>query len=172
MVIILMVEEHDPLRQFLRDVLDVHYLNINLLPLILYVLYTVFQCSCLANFLILTGFSFMYSGIFWLKNLISKQTYHLCNGAIWFRRNNKDDRLDGKTSVQIYRRLQVISRVTNVIFGSFFFSVHIACCLGIGILCSFGLIRWHDSIPVASSIILFFAVIASTLAVLVESLLA
>jgi len=176
MVVIFVVEEHDPIRRFLKEVFDVHQLSIKFLPLIMYVFYGVFQCCCVANFIVSTCFSFMYSILFWLKNLLSKQVCMCNNYRSRLRVNVNSDGEDKYphdiSNLQIYRRLQVLSQVTNIIFGSFFCSVHIACCLGIGILCSFGFIRWHDTIPIASSMIISFAVFVTTFAVLVETAMA
>jgi len=160
--VVMMMEEHDPLSRFMRVAFNRELsLSWKCLHVMLFVSYIIYQSAHIMVYLLYVGSLYVYTTGYWLKVLIRH-----------FKRNKyKSGNMNYIWKVcKSYRRIQVLNGALNSAFGNIWASFHMGSFMGIALSCSFGLIRWNDSIPLLTNFVLVVTISIVGLVVFCEFL--
>jgi len=160
--VIMMMEEHDPLNRFMRVTFNMELsLSLKCLHVMLFVSYIIYQSAHVIIYPLNIGSVYVYTTGYWLKLLTSN-----------YKRNKyKSGNIHYVWKVcKSYRRIQILNGALNSTFGNIWASFHMGSFMGIALSCSFGLIRWHDSIPLMTNFVLVVTISIAGLIVFCEFL--
>jgi hypothetical protein len=168
------LEKDEPLHRFVNEVFGLEpALEMKYIPLILLVMNSILQNANIIAYMLNIGILYLYSTFGWLRFLENKGT--IKQGDVSLRILGKNGQIVGikgdMSLLRTYRQLQVMNQISNGVFGDIRLTLHYGGCLGISIICSFAIFRWHDILTEVALGLLMFGAVISLFIIYMEVLL-